>query len=202
MLNFSLMLMGLELDNWGIWLKLSERLSRTLRTTSSNVKSSAVSWWSAYNTWRNADVHAPPAFPAGSGRRKLATLLTSAEVCSSRQPDIRRTSAGISFSACSKTVDMVVSLLSVFSNNERGGVCSYSRICLLSHRVEILKGDSFVSLGKNRRIMTHYDPTRLLKTFTLMKTKHISTASEWVGISATAVQLQLLVATGSYLSYY
>lgn len=43
-------------------------------------------------------------------------------------------------------------------------------IGLLSHQAEILKGDSFVSLGKNHRIMTLMTPqvpTRLLETFTL-----------------------------------
>ena len=45
--------------------------------------------------------------PAGSGREKLATLDTSADVCSSRHPEIILTSAGISFSACSRADDMV-----------------------------------------------------------------------------------------------
>jgi hypothetical protein len=45
--------------------------------------------------------------PAGSGREKLATLDTSADVCSSRHPEIILTSAGMSFSACSRADDIV-----------------------------------------------------------------------------------------------
>ena len=58
-------------------------------------------------TFNKADVKAPPALPAGSGREKEATLETSAEVCSSRQPEIMRISAGMAFLACSKVSDMV-----------------------------------------------------------------------------------------------
>jgi len=60
MLNLSLMLRGLEEDNWGIWLKFSERLSRILRITCSKVKSSAESEWSAYKVCNMAEVQAPP----------------------------------------------------------------------------------------------------------------------------------------------
>lgn len=64
--------------------------------------------------------HAPPARPAGSGREKLATLETSAEVCSSRQPEIMRTVAGIISSArASISADMVI--LSLHS-------CLFSRL--------------------------------------------------------------------------
>lgn len=60
--------------------------------------------------------------PAGSGREKLATLDTSAEVCSSRHPEIILTSAGMSFSACSRADDIVRS-----KGKSNGGVLFVSQ---------------------------------------------------------------------------
>ena len=45
---------------------------------------------SAYNMLRSAEVHAPPALPAGSGSLNEATFETSAEVCLSAHPEIYR----------------------------------------------------------------------------------------------------------------
>ena len=52
-------------------------LPRTCNNTSLKDRSLPVSWWSAYVTFNNDDVNAPPARPAGSGNWKDATFETN-----------------------------------------------------------------------------------------------------------------------------
>ena len=76
-------------DSWGICGRPFTRItSFAAMKTSMNVRSALDGRSSLYTTLRRADVHAPPARPAASGRAKLPTSPTSALVWVSWQPEI------------------------------------------------------------------------------------------------------------------
>jgi len=63
--------------------------------------------WSLYKTSKNAEVHAPPDLPAGFGNSNLLTLLTSALVWESEDPDIMCHRAGMAVSIFRSTVVVI-----------------------------------------------------------------------------------------------